>query len=145
MAVGQPLGFPQLSKQIMDSGQRNGDAKVPGHIVMTHENVHSAVSFVPPNRRLRACANLERAPLVPVRLLDVRELPELVGGGPNIQFPCLALQLDQAGGVDIVTSLDGDVHHGPMLAATTTWDKPNPHHQLGRGYRLMTGKVSWLR
>src|ERR1700733_111360 len=96
---GSLWAFPQLSEQIMDCGQRNGDAKVPGHIVMTHEDVHSSVSFVPPNRRLRACANLERAPLVPVRLLDVRELPEFVGRGPNVQFPRVALQLDQARGV----------------------------------------------
>ena len=32
----------------------------------------------------------ECAPFNPVRLLDVRELPEFVGGGPNIQFPHLA-------------------------------------------------------
>jgi hypothetical protein len=40
------------------------------------------------------------------------------------------LQLDQAGVIDIVTSLDGDVHHGPMLAATTTRDKPKTCPQI---------------
>jgi hypothetical protein len=118
--------FPQLSEKVMDRRERNGDAKIPGHIIMTHEDVDRAALFIPPNGRLGAGANLKRAPLDPVRLLDARELPEFVGGGPDVQFPCLALQLDHAGIIDIVTSLNGDVHHGPMLAAQTTRDKPKP-------------------
>jgi hypothetical protein len=99
---------------------------------MTDKDVHSSVSFAPPNRRIGAGANLERAPLVPVRLLDAREFPKFVGGGPNVQFPRVALQLDHAGIIDIVTSLDGDVHHGLMLAAAATRDKPRSVRQHGR-------------
>src|ERR1700730_5300219 len=114
----------------MDSRERDGDAQIPRLGIMPHKDVHRALTFAPPDRSVGAGANPERAPLVPVRLLDVRELPQFVGGGPNVQFPCLALQLDQAGGVDIVTSLDGAVHHGPMLAASTTRDKPKTHPQI---------------
>jgi len=121
---------PQLSEKIMHSRERDGDAQIPGLVIMPYKDVHRAVTFVPPDRSVGAGANPERAPSVPVRLLDVRELPEFVGGGPNVQFPGLALQLDQAGVIDIVTSLDGDVHHGPMLAATTTRDKPKTHPQI---------------
>ena len=35
--------FPQLSEKLMDSRQRNGDAHIPGHIVITHGDVHRAV------------------------------------------------------------------------------------------------------
>jgi hypothetical protein len=123
-ARGQRAEVPHLSEKLMDSRERNGDTQIPGHIVITYEDVHRAVTFVPPDWRVGTGANLESALFVPVRLPDVRELPKFVGGGPNVQFPRLALQLDQAGIIDIVTSLDGDVHHGPMLAATTTRDKP---------------------
>ena len=47
--------------------------------------------------RVGAGADLERAPLSPVRVLDAREFPEFVGGGPDVQFPRLALELDQSG------------------------------------------------
>ena len=96
----------------MDCRERNGDAEIPSHIVMTYGDVYRAVEFVPPDWRLGARANLERAPLNPVRLLDVCKLPEFIGGGPNVQFPCLPLQLDHSGGIDIIASLDGHVHHG---------------------------------
>ena len=115
----------------MDSRERNGDAQIPGLIVITCGDVYRAVTFVPPDWRVGAGANLERAPLNPVRLLDARELPELIGGGPNVQFPRLALQLDQPGIIDIIASLDGHRHHGLILAATTTWDKPNVPADLG--------------
>jgi hypothetical protein len=59
-----------------------------------------------------AGTDLECAPFNPVRLLDVRELPEFVGGGPDVQFPHLALQLDHSRVIDVVASLNGHVHHG---------------------------------
>src|ERR1700722_7507841 len=116
--------FPQLSEKIMDSRERDGNAQIPGLGIMPYKDVYRAVTFVPPDRSVGAGANPERSPLVPVRLLYVRELPKFVSGGPNVQFPRVALQLDHAGIIDIVTSLDGDVHHGPMLAAMPTRDKP---------------------
>ena len=76
---------------------------------------------------MRESLHLPRRKLLAGR---VRELPEFVRGGPNVQFPRVALQLDQAGGIDVVTSLDGDVHHGPMLAATTTRNKPKTYPQI---------------
>jgi hypothetical protein len=60
----------------------------------------------------------------PVLLLDACEFPEFVGGGPDVQFPRLALELDQSGVTGIVTSLDGHLHHGLIVAAAMTWDKP---------------------
>lgn len=54
----------------MDSRKRNGDAHVPGHSVMTHEDGHRAIQFVQPDWRVGAGANLERAPLHPVPLSD---------------------------------------------------------------------------
>src|SRR5690349_19713869 len=63
----------------MHRPERNGDAHIPGLIVIAYEDVHRAVSFVPPDWRAGAGAGLERAPLSPVRLLDARELPEFTG------------------------------------------------------------------
>jgi hypothetical protein len=62
--------------------------------------------------------------LSPVLLLDACEFPEFIGGGPEVQFPRLALELDQSGVTGIVTSLDGYLHHGLIVAAAMTWDKP---------------------
>ena len=115
----------------MDSRERNGDADIPGHIVITHDDAHRAVFFVPPDWRAGAGANLERAPLNPVRLLNVCELPQFIGGGPDVQFPRIALQLDHSGVLDIIASLDGHVHHGLILAATTTWAKPTVRRTRG--------------
>ena len=107
----------------MDSRERNGNAHVPAHVVIAHDDVHRAVLLVPPDWRVGAGTNLERAPLNPVRLLDVCKLPEFIGGSPDVQFLRLALQLDHSGVVDIIASLDGHVHHGLILAATKTWAK----------------------
>src|ERR1700722_2464547 len=100
----------------MDSPERNGDAHIPRLSVMADEDVHRSVSFVPPDWRAGAGADLQRATLVPVRLLDAREFPEFIGGGPDVQLPRLVLELDQSGVVGIIASLDGHVHHGLMVA-----------------------------
>jgi hypothetical protein len=62
----------------MDSADRDGDAHVPGRVVIAYEDAHRAV------------------------------------------------ELDQSGVIGIVASLDGHVHHGPIVAAATTRDKPDP-------------------
>ena len=108
----------------MDPPERNGDAHIPGLIVVSYEDVHRAVSFVPPDWRVGAGASLERAPLSPLRLLNAREFPKLIGGGPDVQLPRLALELDQSRVIDIFASLDGHIYYGPMVAVTMTWDKP---------------------
>src|SRR5882757_5512421 len=108
----------------MDGPERNGDAHIPGLGVMAYEDVHRSVLFVPPDWRAGAGAGLERAPLSPVRLLDAREGREFIGGGPDVQFPRLALELDQSGVIGVIAGLDGHVHHGLIVAAATTRDKP---------------------
>src|SRR5277367_1832096 len=108
----------------MDSPERNGDAHIPGLSVMADEDVHRAVSFAPPDWRAGAGADLQRAPLVPVRLLDACEFPEFTGGGPDVQLPRLALELDQSGVAGVIARLNGHVHHGLMVAAAATRDKP---------------------
>lgn len=53
-----PLGF---SEKLMDSPERNGDAQIPGFVVIAYEDVYDAISFVPPN-----CA-LAQVPALSVR------------------------------------------------------------------------------
>jgi hypothetical protein len=120
-------GSPSSARRLwtVASGTVTPISHIPGHIVTTHGDVHRAVQFVPPDWRVGAGTDLERAPLNPVRLLDVRELPEFIGGGPDVQFPCLVLQLDHCRAIDVVASLNGHVHHRLIFAATTTWAKPN--------------------
>jgi hypothetical protein len=81
----------------MDSPERNGDAHIPGLIVIAYEDVHRAVSFVPPDWRVGAGANLERAPLNPVRLHDAREFPDdmrrVLEGWPQRRKTAQALAL----------------------------------------------------
>ena len=72
-----------------------------------------------------AGADLERAPLSPVRILDARERPEFISGGPDVQLPRLALELDRSGATSIIACLDSHVHHGLIVAAATTRDKPS--------------------
>src|SRR5690348_13396257 len=93
---------------------------------MAYQDVHRAVVFVPPDWRAGAGADLERAPLSPVRLLDARERPEFISGGPDVQFPRLALELDPSGDIGVIAGLDGHVHHGLIVAAAPTRDKPDP-------------------
>lgn len=96
--------------------------------------------------RVGAGADLERAPLSPVRVLDAREFPEFVGGGPDVQFPRLALELDQSGVTGIVAGLDRHVHHGLIVAAAVMRDKPGlltgcPRHEHPRV--ITTDSMHW--
>ena len=122
----------------MDSPERNGDAHIPGLGVMAYQDVHRAVEFVLPDWRAGAGADLERAPLSPVRILDARERPEFISGGPDVQLPRLALELDRSGATSIIAGLDSHVHHGLIVAAATTRDKPDPAQPTSVASRVQT-------
>jgi hypothetical protein len=85
-----------------------------------------------------AGADLERAPLSPVRILDARERPEFISGGPDVQLPRLALKLDRSGVTGIIAGLDSHVHHGLIVAAATTRDKPDPAQPTSVASRAQT-------
>lgn len=79
----------------MDSRERNGDAHIPAHVVITHDDVH------------------------------------------------------HSGVIDIIASLDGHIHHGLILAATTTWanrtvrsEQRRSGTQRARGPRKQAAKRS---
>jgi hypothetical protein len=115
----------QLGEDLMNGRERDGDEEVIGLVVIAYEDGHRAVTLAPPCWSIGAGADLERAPLIPVCFFDVRELPEIRGGGPDGQCPSLAFQPDRSKVVVISTSLDRHAHHAAILAAATGRHKLN--------------------
>ena len=107
----------------MDSPDRNGDAHIPSLIVIAYEDVYGAISFVSPDWRVGAGADLERAPLVPVRLLDACELHSSLVVAEMFSSHVSPWSLTTPG-YRHHCGLDGHVHHGLIVAAAMTRDKP---------------------
>jgi len=62
-------------EDLVDGRERDCDGHGPHLIVLTYEDVDAAVCHAPPHWGIEAVADLERAPLCPVRVFDALQMP----------------------------------------------------------------------